>query len=156
MATSITFTDETGAVTVTNSKPVPGDRLAGWTPLVRTIGPEGGNPVALGTGITYGWEHRVDYGTRFSLEHIPQASLRSVQRLILWLMRGETSAGGGEGVVTLNTGDVFGNSYSCRIWPGSEPQLEQMDRGMIEYRLTLELLNTDDDFMVCGYDEEAT
>jgi hypothetical protein len=152
VSTAISWTDEEGSVTLTNSKPVPGDRLAGWLPLVRTIGPEGGNPVALGSGITYGWEHRVDYGVRFSLEHIPQASLRHVQRLILWLMRGELGTGGQYGVITVNTGDQAGSSYACRIWPGSTPTLEQMDRVTIEYRLTLELLNTAQDFMVCGYD----
>ncbi|MDH5316220.1 MAG: hypothetical protein OEW44_07045 [Gemmatimonadota bacterium] len=156
MATSIAWTDESGSVTLTNGKPVPGDRLAGWLPMARTIGPEGGNPVALGSGITYGWEHRVDFGVKFSLEYIPQTSLRDVQRLILWLLRGETSSNGGEGVVTLNTGDQVGNSYNCRIWPGSTPELEQMDRNQIEYRLTLELLNTAQDFMVCGYDEQVS
>jgi hypothetical protein len=152
MATSLVFTDGSGTVTLTNDKPVPGDRLAAWTPLVKTIGPAGGNPVALGSGITYGWEHRVDYGVRFTLEHIPQARLRQVQRLILWLMRGELGTGGMYGVVTVNTGDEAGSSYQCRIWPGSEPTLEQEDRATIEYRLTLELLNTYQDFMVCGYD----
>lgn len=152
MATTITFTDTDGSCTVSNGKPVPGDRLAGWTPLVRTIGPEGGNPVGLGNGITYGWEHRIDYGVRFSLEHIPQASLRDVIRLMRWLLRGDDNPTAGNGVVVLNTGDQFSNSYTCRIWPGSEPQLEQMDRGMIEYKLTLDLLNTEEDIMVCGYD----
>lgn len=153
MATNITFTDDTGAVTLDNDKPAPGDRLTGWTPLVRTVGPAGGNPVGLGNGITYGWEHRLDHGARFSIEHIPQAKLRDVQRLIHWLMRGEYTDGGGEGTVRLDTGDQHHNRYTCRIWPGSEPQLEQMDRGLIEYRLTLELLNTEQDFMICGYDE---
>ena len=156
MATAITFTDEDGSVSLSNGKPVPGDRLAGWVPLVQTIGPESGNPVALGSGITYGWEHRIDYGARFSLEHIPQADLRDVVRLIRWLTRGEDTPSSNNGEIVVNTGDVVPNSYTCRIWPGSVPQLEQMDRGMIEYRLTLEVLNTDDDVMVCSYDEEAS
>jgi len=152
MPTSIAFTDAEGAVTLTNSKPVPGDRLASWTPLVRSVGPEGGHPVGLGNGIIYGWEHRLDFGVRFSLEHIPQASLRNVIRLMHWLIRGAYSPASTEGVVTLTPGDVAGNVYTCRLWPGSEPQLEPMDRSFIEHRLTLELLNTDAEIMACGYD----
>lgn len=157
MATSITFTDEWGAVTLTNGKPVPGDRFASWTPLVNTIGPEGGNPVGLGNGITYGWEHRVDFGAQFSLEHIPQAKLPDVQRLFLYLMRGETSLDTG-GVVTVNTGDKGSNAYQCRIWPGFVPEPpELMDRQTIEYRITLQLLNaTPNPFlMVCSYDVDV-
>lgn len=156
MATTITFTDADGAVSLSNGKPVPGDRLAAWTPLVKTIGPEGGNPVALGSGITYGWEHRIDYGVRFQLQYIPMASLRDVVRLMRWLLRGDDLPTAGDGVVILNTGDQYGNSYSCRIWPGSEPELEQSDRNQIEYTLTLELLNMGGDIMVCSYDTVAS
>jgi hypothetical protein len=156
MTTRITFTDEDGAVVCETGKPNLMDRLAGFVPLVRTVGPEGGNPVGLGNGITYGWEHRVDFGCRFSLEHIPQAKLEDFQRLYLWLLRGVQTAAGTEGRVTLETGDVDEHTYVCRIWPGFEPAPpEQLDRNAIEYRMTLELLNTEQARMVCSYDESV-
>jgi len=152
MATSIQFTDEDGAVTLTNGKPVPGDRLAGWVPLINVVGDF---PVGYGNGITYGWVARTDYGARFALEYIPQASLESVIRLIRWLTRGQSNDVGG--TATLNTGDKFGNVYTVRIWPGFRPEPpELMDRETLEHRMVLEVLNTEQQPMLYALDVEVS
>ncbi len=115
---SLSFTDFYGSAILLNGKPAPGDRFRSWTPLVRTIG---AYPVGLGNGITYGWDHRVDFGVELTLEHIPMSQLGIVQRLLLCLMQGQNDPVLDTGVVLVETGDRDGHSYQCRLWPESTP-----------------------------------
>jgi hypothetical protein len=83
--------------------------------------------------------------------------LPDFDRLYRWLIGGALTAGEPEGIVTLNTGDRAGNSYECRIWPGFIPEPpEQIDRGVIEYRVTLQLLHIVPIRMICSYDVAIT
>jgi hypothetical protein len=141
MSTSIAFTDGTGAATLTNGKPVPGDRFASWTPNTDPIGPM---DAALGTGITFHWNFRTDYLASFELQHIPNGSLAIAQRLKAWLEKGNTA--------TVNTGDAFASSYTVRIAPGARIELEMMgDRRLLEYTLRLTVKNTAAAPLLCVY-----
>lgn len=137
MATTITFTDDVGAATLTNGKAVPADRFANWTPMKRPIGDVAFrlSDEAL-TRIRTSWR----YGASFELQNIPVAAVGGVRnvevadRLIAHLLNGGTCA--------VNTGDTASTSYAtCGLMPGSEPTLAQTNRGPIEYSLTLAVIN---------------
>jgi hypothetical protein len=149
---SIDFVDPfVGPLTLSNGLPSPGDRFAGWTPILEMVG---ATPVGLADGVTYGWEHRIDYGAEFAIEYLPQSALGDVQRFIRVLQRGEQL--GLTATFTVDTGDVDSHSYTCRVWPGSVPELVQSDRGSpIEYRLALRVLNVGDAPMLCSYQATA-
>ncbi len=140
MATSITFSDDAGFVTIANGFDPPGDRLRGWKPLVSPIGPL---HHALGTGIPYKYVHRRDYGAKFDLPYMPNDSQDDCQRLIDWMLSG--------GDITVNTGDTLGHSYTCYLWPGSEPELSAPDRQDLRRVLSLSVLNADAERMICEY-----
>ena len=141
MASSITFTDDDGAVTIDNGFDAPGDRFMGWTPMSDPVGPL---HHALGTQIPYKWTHAEKEGAAFKLGYIPGSSVRDCLRLIKWLKKG--------GVVTVNTGDSESNIYdNCYLWPGSTPELSPPDKQDLKHVLTLALLNADGEPMVCLY-----
>jgi hypothetical protein len=148
VSTSITFTDGTGAATLTNGKPAPADRFQNWEP----ISPQGENAdwVTGLNGTRYQWSYRSDYGARFDLDKIPAAKLSVALRLLRWLAAGNTC--------TVNTGDRSTNSYTCRAFPGWQiPDGPKMtDTGMIEYTLSLVLKNTSAADMLCQYLPEPT
>lgn len=144
MVTSLTWTDDFGFAELTNGMPEPGDRFSGWTHL--TTEAKGGarvSAVALGTGLTYTWDHRVDYGAKFSLAYIANADQVLCARLKLHLEGG--------GTVTVNTGDSDDNSYDCTIWPGSEVSLGPPDKKDLKLTVSLSVRNTAADFMLCTY-----
>jgi hypothetical protein len=140
MATSISFTDDTGFVSITNGFPVPGDRLRGWKPLVSPIGPL---HHALGTGVPYKWTHRRDYGAKFDLPYIPDSAQDDCQRLIDWMLTG--------GIITVTTGDQFTSTYECYLWPGSEPELSGPNPQDLKRTLSLSVLNSEAERMICQY-----
>jgi hypothetical protein len=140
MPTSLQWTDASGAATLTNGKPAPGDRFTAWTPFTAPIGPR---YAALGTGVLFSWAHRIDYGASFQLVEIPRTSLDLVMRLVRHLIAG--------GVVTVNTGDSAARVYSAGLRPETEPRLERSDRQNIEYTLSLELINRTGADMLCTY-----
>jgi hypothetical protein len=142
VATSIVFNDGS-SVTLTNSKPTPGDRLSGWTPLTENSDNGAGiRRFGLGTGTAYAWTFRTDYGARFMLRHIPKSDTAKVMRLKRHL------EGGGQ--VTVNTGDSASNSYTCTLWPGSRVEVSPPDEDQ-ELTVTLAVRNTVSQDAVCLY-----
>lgn len=141
MSSSITWTDATGAATLTNGKPVPADRFSGWTPDVPLVKAESR---ALATGQPYPFLFRTDNVASFALAQIPNTKQDLAIRLIAHL--------GGGGVVTVNTGDVALRSYtSCYLAAGAVPRLALTDPRTLEYTLSLTLLNTAGAPMLCVY-----
>lgn len=129
MAT-ITFTDGTGAVTLTNGLPGAGSRFSQWVPDIDRVADR---KVAVGTGVTYEYLYRQDYVASFIIEHIPLTELSDVARFKAWALAGNT--------FNVNTEDKNNASYSCRIRPGTIPQLEIEDRTTLEYRLSVEVIS---------------
>lgn len=143
MATSIAFTDGTGAATLTADSQLlpPLDRFWGWTPINPTE--ESADTKVSLTGVTHEWAYRTDYGAAFELRRISSESLSVVERLIRWLRSGNT--------VTVNTGDVDSATYTCRLFPGTVPSVTLADEGMRWYTLVLSLKNTSAAVMGCDY-----
>lgn len=137
---SITFTDNDGAVVLSNGLTSPGDRFRAWVPLVSPIGPL---HHALGTGIPYLYEHRCDHGAKFQLPYIPNASQSDTLRLIRHVLRA--------GVFTVSTGDAYGAEYECYLWPGSSPEMSEPDPITRERTLTVSALNSTEAVMTCVY-----
>ena len=145
MATSITWYD-TAPRSLTNSKHVPADRFANWTPITPQTASEA---VGLGTGDTHVWRFRQNYGASFDLPMIPVADTDLVLRLLRHLQAG--------GEITVNTGDAQGRSYDCKRFPGWEiPEGPDFtDNRMLEYTLTLKVKHTLALDMICNYGSEA-
>jgi len=120
------FTDAVGLARVTCLVPI----LNGWTPDVEPIGP---SAVTLGGGVTYLFPFRTDYTVKFTLPYISALEMTEVLRLKNWLLNG--------GTITVFTGDLAARLYTCRLRPGTIPQLTQ-DPQEMEFALSLELLNT--------------
>lgn len=144
MSTTIAFTDGTGAVTLTNNKPTPGDRFASWEPFVDEIGAFAHR---LGSGVRDSFVFRTDYGAKFELRNIPASKHGDCVRLLKWLQDG--------GAVAVNTGDASSHSYAtCGIRPDSKPGLTYAPDGAVpQWSLALELINVADSpvAMVCVY-----
>lgn len=137
MATTITFTDAGGATTLKNGKPSPGDRFANWVPMSRPVGDAA---FRLSDGAMTKIRIRTDYGASFELRNIPIAAVGGVRlveiadRLVAHLMNGGTCA--------VNTGDSIASSYAtCGLMPGTMPTLAQNDPALLEYTLSLSLIN---------------
>jgi hypothetical protein len=131
MSTSITWTDGSGAASLTNGKPVPADRFTNWTPGQAAVKAD---VESLATGQPYPWVFRTDSLVTFSLDKIPNTSQATVLRLIRWLESG--------GVVTVNTGDLASRTYAnCYLPKGARPSYTMTDRQFLEYTLTLTLVN---------------
>lgn len=92
---SITFTDDTGAVTIISVVP----RFGNWSPDVDIIGP---SAPTLGTGVLELWEFRRDYWAAFEMPEIPPATLGDLARFKTWLLAG--------GSATLATNDAAGRT----------------------------------------------
>lgn len=136
MATTITFNDG-AAATLTNGKTSPGDRFSNWAIMTRPVGDV---CYRLSDEALTRFTTSTRYGASFELRNIPIASIGGVRnvevanRLIAWLMNGGTCA--------VNTGDAGSNSYAtCGLWPGSEPSLALTDARLLEYTLTLSVIN---------------
>lgn len=142
--TTITFTDGSGSVTLSNGKPFPANRFASWEPFVDEIGAFAHR---LGSGVRDSFVFRTDYGAKFELRNIPASKHSDCIRLLKWLQDG--------GAVAVNTGDVNAASYAtCGIRPESKPALLFAPDGpVIQYSLQLELINLADTpvAMVCAY-----
>jgi len=144
MASSIAFTDGTGTVTLDNGMPAPGDRFRGWQNLADAPN-DGSNVtrVALGTGATYQWNFRQDYGAKFTLAYIPNSKQDDLDRFRRWAYSG--------GSFTVDTGDSSGRSYTCTLWPGSTVDLSPPDAKDLRLTLTVSVRNTVGAVMVCTY-----
>lgn len=148
-AATITFTDVVGAATLKNGKTSPADRFANWTPTTRPIGASSNRQ---SDGARSMFTLRTDYGASFELRGIPVAAVSTVrlvevaERLIAHLLRGGTCA--------VNTGDVSTSAYAtCGLMPGAESQLSMSDPRLLEYTLSLSLINLAGSpvAMVCRY-----
>jgi hypothetical protein len=131
MASSLAWTDDTGSVTLTNSRPTPADRFAAWKHWRPPIGPV---EVAAGTGQSYHWPYREEHLASFELRHIPMASLALLERLKYHLETG--------GEVTVTVGDPAAHIYVCIIAPGTMVEYDQADPQLLLYTLQLSLKNT--------------
>jgi hypothetical protein len=132
MATSISFTDGTGAATLTNGKPTPADRFDAWTPFYF---PNLEAAHELGSKRRHTFVFGTIYGVRFQLSKIPNSSQETALRLIEHLLKG--------GTCSVATGDSSSRTYAtCTLADGEEPTLELTDRQMLEYTLSLALVNT--------------
>lgn len=134
MATTITFTDGTGAATLDNGKVAPHDRFANWTPATRPGGESAARQSDLAITMV---KFRTEYRVHFELPMIPSNGANSkvtiADRLVAHLLEG--------GVCTVNTGDAASSSYAnARLQPGTTPELRLSDRDLMEYTLSLDLL----------------
>lgn len=148
MATTITFTDATGAATLKNGKPFPADRFANWIPLTR---PYGQTVHRQSDKTPTFFQLGTQYGASFDLPLIPQRTSSAVRlltiadRFVAHLLAG--------GSCTVNTGDSNSASYSgCYLMPGTEPSLVCTDNNQLEYTLSVALFNPAGTRMVCHYD----
>lgn len=132
---SIAFDDGSGLTTITSLVP----RLQNFVPDQMPIGP---NETALGTGVSTQWVYRLDYSATFEMAYIPAASMSDLQRLKVWLLSG--------GNVTLNTADAAARSYTVNLKPGTTPSWK-LDQKMLEYTLSLAVLNAAAAPIVCIY-----
>lgn len=133
---SISFNDGSGATTITSLTP----RLGNWTPMVVRVGP---NAVALGSGIAEQWKYRDDYGASFEMANVPASSLADLQRLRLWLVNG--------GTMTVATNDLSANSYTVQLKEASTTPSWTLDRALLEYTVSFEVVNTSAAPMTCIY-----
>lgn len=147
MSTQIDFTDATGAATLTNSKTTPADHFANWAPFITSVGD---SAARQSDGAITMFRTRTDYGASFELRMIPSSGAGSkltiAMRLIAWLQNGGTCA--------VTTGDAASSTYStCGLTPGTTPQLVMSDKRMIEYTLSVSLINLAGSpvAMVCRY-----
>lgn len=149
MASTITFTDTVGAATLKNGKPAPGDRFSNWVPMSRPVGDVA---YRLSDGAMTRVLIRTDYGASFEVRGIPIALVGGVRlveiadRLILHLLKGGTCA--------VLTGDASASSYTtCGLMPGTSPSLVQSRAELLEYSLSLSLINlaVSPVAMVCRY-----
>lgn len=141
MAT-ITFTDGTGAVTLSNTLSTAASRFSQWVPDIERLADR---KVAVGTGVTYEYLYRQDYTASFAIEHIPLTELSKIARFKAWALAGNT--------FNVNTQDKNNATYSCRIKPGTTPSLEMEDRTLLEYRLSVEVISAANPqvFLDCSY-----
>lgn len=142
---SITFTDTTGTATLDNGLTSAaggvGSRFASWTPFTRRIGERA---VALGTGATYSFTFRIDYGASFTMRDIENSSQETAMRLMRHLQGG--------GVVTVTTADSSARTYTnCSIDPDSTTALAFQDATYLTYTLDLSLINLSGADMLCIY-----
>jgi hypothetical protein len=150
MTAKIDFTDATGAASLTNGKPVPGDRFANWTPSITPIGDAAAR---LSDGAVTMFRTRTDYGASFELPMIPStgasSALTVAMRLVAHLMSG--------GQCSVTTGDAASSVYAtCGLKPGTVPSLGMTDKRTIEYTLSVSLINLAGSpvAMVCRYAEQ--
>ena len=133
---SIAFNDGSGTTTITSLVP----RLGNWSPVPDDIGPLA---PALGNGIGEQWIFRTDYSVSFEIANIPASSLGDLQRLRLWLRRGNT--------MTVNTNDLSARSYTVLLKEGSATPSWVLDRALLEYTVSFEVVNTSAAPMICIY-----
>lgn len=143
---SITFTDGTGTATLdnglTSGGSAPGSRFASWVPFTRRVGERA---TALGTGASYSFTFRIDYGATFQMRDLPNTTQATAMRLIRHLQGG--------GTCTVTTGDAASRTYNnCGIDPEGQVSLEFQDAMFLTYTMSLALINLSSADMLCQYD----
>lgn len=127
MPATIVFTDTAGAATLT---PTGLGYLRGFLPDVMDIGP---NRAAL-DGSVYQFAFRTDYTASIEISPVRPADLATVQRLKRHLLAGNA--------VTLNTGDGGSRSFTCKLAPGTMPEIAFRDQRLADYAFRAVLRNT--------------
>ena len=138
MATTIVFTDATGAVTLSNGMPVPADRFDKWA-ILPPIVPDKNAAVVyrVGSGQLDAFVFRTDYGASFEWSKIARSKQSDFDRFLRHIMSG--------GQFQVNTGDASSHSYAtCGLWPESTPAFDMSDQTMMEYTLRVSILNLAD------------
>lgn len=125
-----TFTDATGAATLSEWAPSIGTRLSAYVPATTPIGQR---RTLLATGAPRMWRYRTDETAIVELRLIPVASLPLVTRLVAHLLNGGTCG--------LDTGDGTHTYATLALAPESTPELRLTDPKGKRYTLTLRLLN---------------
>lgn len=143
---SITFTDGTGTATLDNGLTASaggvGSRFAEWVPFTRRVGERA---TALGTGASYAFTFRIDYGASFTMRDLPNTAQSVALRLVRHLEGG--------GVCTVTTDDAAARTYAnCSIDPeGGSPSLAFQDAQYLTYSLSVTLVNLSGADMLCQY-----
>lgn len=143
MASTVGFTDGVGAATLSNQKPVPGDRFARWEASSPTICDQ---EEALGTGQLFAFTFRSDHLVTFQVTQIPVSQLSIMLRLQRHLTSG--------GTVSVNTGDASSRVYAtCCLQKGADPSPKLTDPKEREYTVTLALRDVSGSpvDMLCAY-----
>ena len=140
MSAGITFTDGTGAATLSNGLAAPADRFSNWVP---GVDPVGVHKPTLADGITHEFTFRTDYTVSLDLTKIPASSQSVMLRLKLHLLAGNT--------VTVTTADTASHSYTARLAPGTVPEIIFSEPARLRYTFRVTLKNTSAAAMLCTY-----
>jgi hypothetical protein len=130
VSAKIDFNDGTAA-SLTNGKPSPADRFDLWVPF-HSFNAQAAHELCSKRrhAFTFG----TIYGARFQLSKIPNSSQDTALRLIEHLLGG--------GTCSVTTGDGTHTYATCTLAEGEDPTLELADRQLLEYTLSLALINT--------------
>jgi hypothetical protein len=125
----IYFTDATGLASLDCVAP----RFRGWLPDIDVVAD---SHVAVGTGLTYAYEHRTDYVLDTSIEHMAADEIPVALRLKRHLLLG--------GECCVVTEDLDDNAYRCVVRPGAVPEMSGPDPATLHYALALPLKHVSD------------
>jgi hypothetical protein len=140
MSAGISFTDGTGAATLTNGLAAPQDRFSNWVP---DVVPVGEHKDTLADGITHEFTFRTDYTASLDLTKIPASSQATMLRLKAHLLAGNT--------VTVTTADTSSHVYTARLAPGTVPEIVFSDPARLRYTFRVTFKNTSAAAMLCTY-----
>lgn len=130
---SLAWTDGISAATLTNGKTGGGERFTSWCPTHDDSGP---GAAELGSRQRHFFSLGESYGATFALEHIPATSMSLMTRLRRHLLFG--------GTVTVDPDDGTNGPYDCCLAPNADvPRPEMMDRELVEYRMTFDVIRND-------------
>lgn len=133
----ITFTDDVGTATLQSAQPAPANRFRNWVPITRPIGT---SLPRQSDGHLYTFTTRIQYGASFELHGISGIGVGSMveiaDRLRYWLMAG--------GECHVYTEDYAGDQYDCTLMPDSQIQIRLEDSALLEYMMSLSLINIAD------------
>jgi hypothetical protein len=135
----IDFNDGSAA-TLQSPVPAPGNRFRNWTP---DRVPVGHFELALGTGVTSKFEFREDFTATLEVHNLRPAQLTVALRLKAHLLNG--------GTCTVTTADASANVYTCRLAPGTIPQIRMTDPRLVEFAMMLALKNTAAAVLIASY-----
>jgi hypothetical protein len=141
---SISFTDATGSATLNSSWPSGAPRrFRNWVPYSRPFG-EGANK--LSDGQLHRFAFRTDHTASFEMPGIANSSMATLTRFLEWALSDGAT-------FTVTTDDLASRTYTCCVAPGTEPEVTREDAGMLEYTLSLTVVNivTTPTAMLCIY-----
>lgn len=122
-------------------------RLGTWQLLTctGTCNLDGGSQLAVHlTGSTNAYCWADDFAINDLTAGTTERQVDNADRLVEWLLSG--------GTCQVDTGDYDGNSYAtCSLMPGMSPSLVLTDKKLLEYTLSLPLINLAGARMRCHY-----